>query len=288
MSELDRIRNNAAGKSLDEEQLKLFSSHKEETIDIPTRDGSTHVYVYYPKEQETYPVFINLHGGGFVKGHRDQDLVFCRNLCQNAHCMVFDIDYKTAPEHRYPYALHEVYDAVSYIYAHAEKWNLDRKKFVMGGHSAGGNLTLAASFLNEQEKRFELQGILLDYPPVDMVKDPGDKRFGNDPTVRPPITDARMYNDWYVDEKYRKNCTVSPAYATDEELSKLPEVLLITAGHDTLGEEAEQLAYRMIEAGVTIQAKRVMEADHGFVVRRKPGFEVAERLIFQFLRKIYA
>lgn len=288
MSELDRIRNNAVGKSLDEEQLHLFSARKEEQIDVPTRDGSTHVYVYYPEETETYPVFINLHGGGFVKGHRDQDIVFCRNLCQNAKCMVFDIDYKTAPEHRYPYAVHEVYDALAYIYEHAEDWKLDRSKFVMGGHSAGGNLTLAACFLNEKEKKFDLQGIILDYPPVDMVKDPGDKRFGNDPTVRPPIADARMYTDWYVDPEHRKECTASPAYATEEELAGLPEVLLITAGHDTLGEEAEQLAYRMIEVGVTIQAKRVLGADHGFVVRRKPGFEVAEKLIFQFLGKMYA
>lgn len=287
MNDLERIRANAVGMNLDDETLNLFSARKEEQIDLPTREGTTHLYVYYPEEQESYPVFINLHGGGFVKGHRDQDVVFCRNLAQNVGCMVFDIDYKTAPEKMYPYALHEAYDVVKYLWDHAAEWKLDRTKFVMGGHSAGGNLTLGTSILNYHEKAFELAGIIVDYPAVDLFKDPGEKRLADDPTIRPPVSDARMYNDWYIAPEYRKDSTASPAYATDEELSSLPPVLVITAGHDMLGEEMEQLAYRMIEAGVTVHAKRVLGADHGFVVRRKPGFEIGEKLIFTFLNDIY-
>ena len=62
---------------------------------------------------------------------------------------------------------------------------------------------------------------------------------------------------------------------------------MITAEADVLGEEAEKLAYRMIEAGVTVVAKRVMGAQHGFVVRRKPGFEEGEKLIFAFMEEIW-
>lgn len=287
MNDLERIRTNAVGKELDEETLNLFHARKEEQLDLPTRNGTTHVYVYYPEVRESYPVFINLHGGGFVKGHRDQDVVFCRNLAQNAGCMVFDIDYKTAPEKMYPYALHEAYDTAKYLWDHAENWKLDRSKFVMGGHSAGGNLTLGANILNFHEKGFQMAGLVLDYPPLDLEKDPAAKRFADDPTVRPPVADARKYNDWYIAPEYRKDSTASPVYATDEELASLPEMLVITAGHDVLGEETEQFVYQMVEAGVTVRAKRVMGADHGFVVGRKPGFEIAEKMIFTFLNDIY-
>lgn len=289
MNDLERIRSQAVGLKVDQEQLELFHAEKEEEVDFPTRGGSTHVYVYYPKPQKRpYPVFINLHGGGFVKGHREQDVVFCRNICQNAGCMVFDIDYKTAPEKKYPYALYEAYDVVKYLWEYGEKWNLDRKKFVMAAHSAGGNLTLATAILMGHEKEFHLAGVICDYPPVDLVQDPGDKRLAQDPTVRPPIADARKYAEWYIEPDRRKESTASPAYATEEELKALPPVLMITAGHDVLGEEAERLVYRMVEAGVTVTARRVLGADHGFTVRRKPGFEVAERLIFGFLKQLFS
>ena len=285
MNDLERIRTGAVGLKVEPELLTLFSAGREEEMQIPTREGETHVFVYYPKEgQEQYPLFINLHGGGFVKGHREQDLVFCRNICQNAGCMVVDIDYKTAPEKMYPYALFECYDVTKYLWDHAEEWKLDRKRFVMGGHSAGGNLTLGTAILSGHQKEFELSGIICDYPAVDLDTDPAKKRFGNDPTIRPPIADARMYNDWYIAPERRRESTASPVYAADEELAALPPVLMITAGHDMLGEEAEKLVYRMLEVGTTVIAKRVMGADHGFIVRRKPGFEQGEELIFAFLK----
>ena len=288
MDDLSRIRTNAVGLKMSQEELNLFHARKEEELDIPTREGTTHVYLYYPEEErERCPVFINLHGGGFVKGHREQDVVFSRNICQNAGCMVFGIDYKTAPEKKYPYALHETYDVVSYLYKNAEKWNLDREKFVMAGHSAGGNLIFGTAIMAGKTGEFTLAGLIADYPPVDLYKDPKDKRLADDPAIRPPVADARMYNDWYIDPERRKESTASMIYASQEELAALPPTLLITAEYDFLGEEGEAFAYRLLEAGVTVTAKRVMGADHGFTVRRKPGFEEAEKLIFNFLKLRY-
>ena len=288
MNDLERIRSNAVGLKVDPQVLSLFSAEREEEMMIPGRNEAIHVYVFYPrKAREIYPVYINLHGGGFVKGYREQDTVYARNICQNAECMVVDIDYRTAPEKRYPYALYEAYDVVKYLWDNASEWKLDKKRFVLGGHSAGGNLTLGTALMAGKSKEFELAGIICDYPAVDLVKDPAEKRFGDDPTVRPSVSDARKYNDWYIALELRKESTASPMYAADEELALLPPVLMITAGHDTLGEEAERLVYRMLEAGVTVLAKRVLEAEHGFIVRRKKGFEKGEELIFAFLRNIF-
>lgn len=281
---LSRIRSSAVGLNVSEEELALFHVGKEQEWELPINGRMIHLYVYYPEEtMEKYPAFVNLHGGGFVKGHRAQDVVFCRNICQNGHCAVFDIDYHTAPEYRYPYALNEVYDAVSYLWEHAEELSIDRERLVIGGHSAGGNLTLGAAFLAQERGGFEPAGLVVDYPAVDLKQDPSEKRGAGAPDIKPPIEDCIRYNDWYIDEKYREEPTASPVYASEEQLRNLPPVLLIMAGHDVLGEEAERLAAKMIFAGATVIAKRVLEAYHGFVVRRAKGYEEAEKLIFPFL-----
>lgn len=285
---LARIRSSAVGLTLPEEELSMFQVGKEYEWHLPLNGRTIHFYVYYPKEtMEKYPVFMNLHGGGFVKGHRAQDVVFCRNICQNAHCAVFDVDYHTAPEYRYPYALNEAYDAAVYLWEHADELSINREKMVIGGHSAGGNLTLGAALLAQERGGFQPAGLILDYPPVDLKKNPAEKRGAGAPGLRPPLEDCIRYNDWYIDEKYREEPTASPCYASDEQLRNLPSVLLIMAGHDVLGEEAEQLAAKMIYAGTTLVVKRVIGAHHGFVVRRKEGYEEAEKLIFPFLSQIF-
>ena len=138
---LDSVRSQAVGKNLSEEELNLFHAGHEEERMIPTRNGETHVYIYVPEEKkEAYPVMVNLHGGGFVKGHRDQDVVFGRNMAQNAGYVVVDVDYHTAPEYRYPYALEECYDVTKYVAEHPEEFWTDLSALVLIGHSAGGNL----------------------------------------------------------------------------------------------------------------------------------------------------
>lgn len=285
---LEQVRESAIGKSLPEEELNRFHAYREEQLDIVNRYGeTTHVYLYYPEQEKNCPAMFNLHGGGFVKGHRDQDTVFCRNICQNANCVVIDIDYRTAPEKRYPYALHESYDMIKHFWDHAPEYGLDRERFVIAGHSAGGTLALGVSLMMQEENEFSFKGLICNYPPVDLHRDPAKKRLADDPTVRPPIAQARKYNDWYADPEQRCEALCSPALASDEQLGKLPPVLLITAGHDVLGEEAEQMAYRMLEAGTTVLAKRVIGAEHGFVIQRRTGHETAEKLIFAFLDQMF-
>lgn len=90
---LEAVRSTAVGKSLSEEELNRFHAGFEEERDIPTRDGTAHIFFFAPSTEGTYPLVINLHGGGFVKGRRDQDTVFCRNLVENAGVVVVDVDY---------------------------------------------------------------------------------------------------------------------------------------------------------------------------------------------------
>ncbi|MCD8220797.1 MAG: alpha/beta hydrolase [Clostridiales bacterium] len=284
---LDQVRESAVGKNLSEDELNLFHAGWEEERMLPTRHGETHVYIYAPSKgkEKTYPLLINLHGGGFVKGHRDQDVVFCRNLVENAGYVVVDIDYHTAPEYKYPYALEECYDVVKYVVEHKEEFLGDPEVLVLAGHSAGGNLVCGLEFMALEHGDFTPTQLILDYPPVNFVRRPEDCRYAYAPYIRISPERSRRYSEWYIDKKYIREITASPLMASKDELESFPPVLLILAEQDSLTEDAVRFAANLIDAGVEVRAKCVKGSGHGFTVRRKPGFEVAEKLIFEVLEK---
>ena len=120
-----------AGKKLPEEKLYEFQTGEEHSLEIETRAGKTHVNFYLPLgEKENLPLYINIHGGGFIKGMRDQDYVFCRNICSRAGVAVADIDYVPAPHMRYPGQVYACYDVLQYFAQNTAKWNLDREKLL--------------------------------------------------------------------------------------------------------------------------------------------------------------
>ena len=284
---LESVRKNAVGQTLSEKELNQFSAGKEEERMIPTRHGETHIYVYYPVgKAEIFPVMINLHGGGFVKGHRDQDVVYCRNICQNIRYVVIDIDYHTAPEYRYPYALEESYDVTKYVAEHPEEFKADISRMVISGHSAGGNLACGIEFMALESGAFHPAQLILDYPPMNLAVSPKEKRYAYAPFIRNSVEQEELYLEWYIDKNRRKEITASPVYATPEEIENFPPVLMILAEQDVLAYDAAKFAFKLIDAGVTVYAKRVKGASHGFTVRRKEGYETAEQMIFEVLKKL--
>lgn len=283
---LESVRTSAVGKSLSKEELERFHAGFEEERRIPTTDGETHIYFYAPSKEGCYTTVINLHGGGFVKGHRDQDTVFCRNLVEHGNVCVVDIDYHTAPEKMYPYALNECYDVVKYVVAHPKEYCTDPDKIVLMGHSAGGNLIFGMEFLAQSEGCFQPALLIADYPPLDFTADPEEARFAYAPDNRVPVEKARMYNSWYIDKKYVREITASPVYAVKEELKNFPPVVMILAERDTLSVDGVKMAAKLIDAGVTVYAKRVPGSAHGFTVQRRTGYEIAEAIIFEALKKV--
>lgn len=285
---LDKVREQAVGKKLSEEELNLFSAGFEEERMIPTRHGETHIYYYVPKEKrEKYPVLVNLHGGGFVKGHRDQDVVFCRNMAQNAGYVVVDVDYRTAPEYRYPYALQECYDVTKYVAEHPQEFLADPSAIVLIGHSAGANFVCGVQFMAQESGAFQPVQLILDYPPLSFVNRPEDSRYAYAPYIRISVAQSRKYREWYIDKSQIRDITASPLLATQEELESFPPVLMILAEEDSLSQEGVEFAAKLIDAGVTVYAKRVKGSSHGFTVRRTAGFETAEQMILETLEKRY-
>ena len=253
---------------------------------IRTREGKARVIFVNPKmERERYPLYINIHGGGFVKGYRKEDTIFCAYLAHQLGCKVIDIDYKLAPEYPFPAGLNESYDVAKWAFDNADDQKIDRDRVAMGGHSAGGNFTAAISIMANQTKDFCVRLQILDYPFLDAVTDPADKIEEEDLI---PVDRMREFNALYVEnEKDCSNPLVSPICAAPEMLSGLPPALIITAGKDCLRHEAEKYASMLIDAGVEVRMRKFRDSGHGFVINCLGEYREAQELFVDALAGIF-
>lgn len=286
MNDLERIRSQAIGQETDKEFLKLYPIKAHQELHIETRHGMVTVHLYRPFADEVaLPVLINFHGGGFVKGYRGRDTEFAHVMAVTGKCLVLDVDYKTAPEYCYPYALEEGYDLVKYFQEHIGEYGGDGNRLVLTGQSSGANiLTGIILMLKKAGEKLPTQAICC-YPPYDLWKDPMDK-YGADQD--PERSEAgRLYNDWYVEKSRRKEIYVSPVYAEKEDLQGLVPFTIIAAEKDPLCSEALEFACKLMEAGVTVTVKKVTGAKHGFIVRRATGHEIGKEVFFEALKRCF-
>lgn len=284
---LESIRSGAAGIELDEELAAQFPVKEQKTLEIPGEDEPVKLHLYEPLEREPGgPVIINAHSGGFVKGYRGRDVILARNMAFHTKCLYIDVDYHTALEKRFPYAIHEIFATVKYVSEHAAELSIDPEKIILMGESAGGNMMTAVCMMAAERKEFTVCQLILAYPPMDLSRDPMTKPLTDTPDGAKMAQDGQKYNAWYTDPELWTNSRVSPVLATKEELRGLPPVMLFTGGRDMLSAEAEDFALLLIRAGVTVTAKQFPEAKHGFLTRRQGGFEIAEKMIVESVEKI--
>lgn len=284
---IKKIRSEGIGNKVSPELLEKFNIKSCEEKIIPTRNGKTHIFIYKPQiEKSKMPLYINIHGGGYVKGHREQDIVFCKNICSRANCVVIDIDYETAPEQKYPYAINQCYDVAKWAWVNYEKLGIYREKIAMGGHSAGGNATAAVAIMLNKTGEFKLCLQILDYPALDLYTPPQLKKNAYINEKLSPKQLA-LYNELYIEPSNRLDPEASPVFAPNEILEGLPEALIITCQKDSLCKEAELYAAKLIAAGVRVTAQRFLNSEHGFVVRRREEFEEAEKIILNTLDRVF-
>ncbi len=284
---VQEIREGGAGRSLGREELERFRAGEERDFEIDTRVGKTLVHLYRPegREGKEAPLFINIHGGGFVKGRRDQDMVFCRNICSRSGCAVLDIDYVPAPAMRYPGQVYACYDVMLYCDNHAEELSIDRSRIAVGGHSAGGNLTAAIILMSIDKGTFIPALQILDYAGLDNETPAVNRRNGtSNPKI--PAWKSDLYQKMYVDPEDAREIYCSPAFASDKQLSHMPPTLMMYCENDMFCDEDEEFHKRLLRLGVPVYGKRFLHSSHGFVVQRRDEYELAERMILTALREM--
>jgi acetyl esterase len=214
-----------------------------------------------------------LHGGGFVIGSIEAYDGFCRSLATQAGVVVVSLEYRLAPEHRFPAGADDATAAARWLLEHGETFGIDPAAVAIAGDSAGGNLAAVAVQRLRGARRVPALQVLL-YPATDARRgEPSHHQFreGFGLTAR----GVRWFLDHYIpDPTYIENPGVSPLLAPD--LSGLPPALVITAGFDPLRDEGQAYAERMRTAGVDVTYICAEGAIHGFLLMAG-AIDVADR-----------
>ena len=230
-------------------------------IEDRTVPGGPRVRIYAPAGPGPKPALIYFHGGGWVLGAPETIDVPCRRLAKKSGCVVVSVDYRLAPEHRFPTPLDDCYAATRYVAEHAAELGIDPRRLAVGGDSAGGNLAAAVTLVARDRRGPTLGFQLLVYPVTDHAFDTSSyQAFGRDYG----LSEAAMR--WYWAQYLARpedgnNPLASPLKA---DLRRLPPALVITAEFDPLRDEGEAYAARLRAAGVRVQAKRYDGQLHGF------------------------
>ena len=211
------------------------------------------------------PVYVNLHGGGFVLSMTDYDDPMCRALAARLGAVVLNVDYVVAPQHPFPAPPHHVYEVLQWIVDKGSGHGWDGTRLTIGGQSAGGALAAAAArlALERGEPAIALQ--VLHYAPLDLTVPASAKPSPiAKPMLRPWMGD--VFDTCYVpDPTDRADRLVSPAGVADTaDLSGIAPAVVIAAENDILHDEAWRYADRLDEAGSLVQYHEVKGADHGY------------------------
>jgi acetyl esterase len=229
------------------------------------------------------PVVVYFHGGGWVLGNIESHEGICRALANAGGVIVVTVDYRLAPEHRFPAAAEDAYAATRWAAEHAAGFGGDPRRIAVAGDSAGGNLAAVTCLMARDRggPRVDFQVLL--YPITDYNINTGSYTDFADGFF---LTRAEMawYWEHYVEKaEDRRHPHASPSRAAD--LSRLPPALLITAEFDVLRDEAEAYACQLQAAGGAAKLRRYDGMIHGFI-RRYPFFDQGRAAIEEIGREL--
>lgn len=242
-----------------------------------------HFYIVKPKAAgNRIPFVVNLHGGGMVRNHGERDILFCRRLAFQTGCAAISIDYHLAPQYPYPYALDEIEAIIRYLFEKQEILGLD-SRYILCGQSSGGNLALVSA-LRLKDGIYRPQGQILSYSWLDLHTSPEDKA-DSFPDGRKTL--YHFYTDCYAMGANTGDWKVSPLFASESELKKLPATVIVEGGLDELRTENMQFFYRLCEAGVQAVMFYYPNSVHGFLVNQMADWKNAQRDVFQEIIKMF-
>jgi acetyl esterase len=240
-------------------------------LEIPAPHGAIPARLYMPKQRRDKsglgPALVFFHGGGWVIGNLDTHDVACQKLAHEGEVTVIAVDYRLAPEHKFPAAVDDAITATQWIAANATRLDIDASRLAIGGDSAGGNLAAVVALSAREARGPAIAGQLLVYPATDFaMRHPSH----SEPETSVLLTHSviRWFRDHYLNgladgDDWR----ASPARVRN--LANLPPAYVLTAGADPLRDEGADYAQRMKDAGVAVTYRHFPGQFHGFFTMGK-------------------
>jgi acetyl esterase len=241
------------------------------SLAIPAPHGSIAARMYTPlklrEAKGLAPCLVFFHGGGWVIGDLDSHDVVCRKLADEAQLIVFAVDYRLAPEHKFPAAVEDAITATKWIASNARQFGLDAARLSVGGDSAGGNLAAVVAIAARDGNGPPISGQVLIYPAIDFAMSHGSH---SEPETSILLTHSviRWFRDHYLTGAADvHDWRASPARASS--LIGLPPAYVLTAGADPLRDEGDEYAERLKQAGVAVTYRHFPGQFHGFFTMGK-------------------
>ncbi|TDJ66042.1 MAG: alpha/beta hydrolase [Proteobacteria bacterium] len=232
---------------------------------FPGPAGEVPIRIYRPLQVKpgAYPCLIFFHGGGWVFGDLDTHDHVCRYLAHGATAIVLSVDYRLAPEHKFPAALEDCIAAVRWVVDSADELGIDVQRLAVGGDSAGGNLAAATAIALRDTGGAPLVLQLLIYPAVDFTAD--DQSLTDNATGYLLTRDAlEMFTDLYLpNREARSDPRASPQLHANH--TDLARAFVQSAEFDPLRDQARTYANTLLAAGCLVDHKCYRGMVHGFM-----------------------
>lgn len=237
--------------------------HATRDLEVPGPAGRLRVRLYYPVAADKLPLVVFFHGGGFVLCDIETHDPLCRSLARASGCAVASVEYRLAPEARFPEPLEDCYAATRWLVANAGELGLDETRVAVSGDSAGGALAAAVTLLARERGGPRLSHQALLCPVTDAACDTASMR-----ELARGYWLTRDIMQWFwacylPGPEHGTNPLASPLRAAD--LSGLPPATVVTAEFDPVRDEGEAYARRLREAAVPVVARRYLGMLHGFL-----------------------
>ncbi|MDQ8739073.1 alpha/beta hydrolase [Paenibacillus sp. LHD-38] len=270
---IERLRELMGWPNTDVTRTAIQTEYRE----IAGTNGSIPLRLYSPETAGDHPCILFFHGGGFIGGSLNTVENPCKSLAEKANAVVVSVDYRLAPEHAFPAGLNDCFDAVKWVFSHAAEIGVNPHQIAVSGDSAGGNLATVCTMLDREQGTGMIKLQALIYPTVNMAGTPTEDfewsldqyTVNNHREYIIPAIEGLKEGGSFMHDMYLQKQTdpehphVSPLLA--EDLTGLPETLVIVAEYDYLRLEGEAYARRLSRSGVQTKLIRYCGMDHAFI-----------------------
>ena len=247
---------------------KLPADIEDRTIPGGPDDTDVSVKIVRPQggSNETLPVVIYLHGGGWVLGDFSTHERLVRELANSVHAAFVFVNYTPSPEAKYPVSLEQAYTVTKWVAQNGQTINVDSSRLAVVGDSVGGNMAAALTLLSKEREGPNIIFQVLFYPVTDASFETGSYEEFQEDYFLTRKNMKWFWDNYTSDKTNRKEPTVSPLQASVEQLRGLPPALIINGEFDVLRDEGEAYAHKLIDAGVPVTAVRYHGTIHDFVM----------------------
>jgi acetyl esterase len=254
--------------------------------------GEISIQIVRPSDgsNETLPVVMYFHGGGWVLGGADTHDRLLRELANGAHAAIVFVNYTPSPEAKYPVPIEQAYAATKWVAENGQTINVNPSRLAVAGDSVGGNMASVVTLLAKERRGPKIIFQLLFYPVTDANFDTSSYMDYREGYFLTREAMKWFWDNYTSNDTNRKEPTVSPLQASIQQLRGLPPALIINGEFDVLRDEGEAYVHKLIEAGVPVTGLRYHGTIHDFVmlnpITETPAARGAIEQASQMLKKI--